>query len=73
MEMKENLKTERVRIGEACALLGMNQNAVHERMRRGILPIGHAISPKENGTTRWQFVILRPMLNAYLGYGKGDM
>lgn len=64
----ETVRTERVSLKEACQLLGMNQNAVHERMRRGILPIGHAVSPKEKGTTRWQFVILRPMLNRCLGY-----
>ena len=63
--MKEG--TQRVPISEAARLLGQSEPCIRERMRRGCLPIGHAISPRQKGGRKWEFIIYRAMLNAYMG------
>lgn len=72
MSETRQLRCERVSTKEASRILGMNCNAICERMRRGLLPIGYAYSPKDTGSSRWSFVIMRPMLDAYVGYKTED-
>lgn len=61
------MQGQRVSIAEAAELLGLSQPCIRERMRRGCLPIGYAISPQKKGGKKWEFIIYRQMLLTFVG------
>ncbi len=61
------MEKERVSVNEAAEILGMAPHMVRFRMKRGTLPIGKAIPPEKNGTSRWEFRVYRALLNKEIG------
>ncbi len=50
---------------QASPLLGMSPDYIRAQLRRGMLPIGHAMkSPKGK---HWRFMIYPEMLSKYIG------
>ena len=66
MEKKE-ITSERVSVNEAARILGMSPCSVRFQMKRRLLPIGRAVPPEKNGSSRWAFYIYRRMLNQLIG------
>lgn len=65
--MGKTVRCERVSVDEAAKILGMAPYMVRFRMKKKILPIGRAIPPEQNGTSRWEFRIYRGLLEKEVG------
>lgn len=50
---------------EASPILGMSSDYIRAQMRRGLLPIGHAL--KSPGGKHWRFMIYPEMLSKFIG------
>lgn len=59
--------SEKVRLLDAAAELGISQQSVREHMRRGIWDLGEVVPPSKSGKKNWEFHIYRPKLNKQLG------
>ncbi len=66
MKEKETM-SERVSVNEAARILGMSPTSVRFQMKKKTLPIGRAVPPEKNGSSRWAFYIYRRMLNQVIG------
>ena len=64
---KEKIRCERVSVDEAAKILGMAPYMVRFRMKKKTLPIGRAIPPEQNGSSRWEFRIYRALLEKEVG------
>lgn len=71
LKLVSGVKTYRVPTWQAAKELGVAQQAVRERMRRGIWDLGDVIPPEDNEGQNYSFHIYRPKLDRKLGKG-GD-
>lgn len=59
--------SEKVRLSDAAAELGISQQSVREHMKRGIWDLGEVVSPSKTGKKNWEFHIYRSKLDKQLG------
>lgn len=61
------MEKERISIAEAAKILGCNQEAIRQHIRKGIWDFGEVIPKKKTGKKRDQFFVYRRKLYRHLG------
>lgn len=59
--------SEKVRLADAAAELGISQQSVREHMKRGIWDLGEVVPPSKSGKKTWEYHIYRTKLDRQLG------
>ena len=63
---------DRMSVNEAAKELGISAAVLMQGMRSGTINIGYALSPKQNKTTKWKYLIYRDKVDEFLGRNKHE-